>query len=148
MNICYKCIGDLHTALACVSLVVQSLWAPSGPRLVDFLSLIVVSLTPSTHSILTPHSFTRLYELHLVWQSKLSLILSEVGSLTWDKSQVGTVIGWLFSPFLFHLYPCESCRWYKFGVEGFVGGLSSPFLNWNSCLSIRGCHFSLYIHCW
>lgn len=56
-----------------------------------------------------------------------SLIVPGVGSLSWDGSQVGPVNGWLFSQFLLHLYPCISCKWDIFKVEGFVSWLvSSP----------------------
>jgi hypothetical protein len=35
-----------------------------------------------------------------------------------------------------------------FWVEGFVGGLMSPSLSWNSCLDSGGGYFSLYISLW
>jgi hypothetical protein len=53
-------------------------------------------------------------------------MVSGVGSLPWDGSQVGAVTGWPFPQFLLHLYPCTSCRQETFWVEGFVGGLMSP----------------------
>jgi hypothetical protein len=56
----------------------------------------------------------------------VSLIVSGIGSLPWDGSQVGLDTGWLFPQSLLHLYPCASCRQDKFWVEGFVGGLMSP----------------------
>ena len=43
------------------------------------------------------------------------------GFLSWDGSQVGAVIGWLFSQSWLHLYTCTSCGQDKFWFEDFFG---------------------------
>ena len=63
----------------------------------------------------------------------------KLGSLVWPA------IGWPFSVSapslsLFHVCPCTSCRQDQFWVKGFVGGLLSLFLYWESCLSTREGH--------
>jgi hypothetical protein len=146
--------------------------SPQWPKLVDSVGLLVVSLTPPTCSFSIPQSCTRLPKLCLLfgcrsvasvsiccWMKPLrrqlceapvckhsrgSLIVSGVSALTWDVSQVGAVIHWLFPQPLLHLYPCTPCRQDRFGVEGFVGGLLSLSLLWKSCFTPGGVHFSLY----
>lgn len=61
--------------------------------------------------------------------------MSGIGFLPRDGSQVVPVIGWLFLQPLLYLYLCETCMQNKFLVEGFVGGLMTPFLYWShTCL--------------
>ena len=42
----YMCVEGLGSSMHVLWLVVQSLWAPLGPRLVDSVGFLVVSLTP------------------------------------------------------------------------------------------------------
>jgi hypothetical protein len=63
--------------------------------------------------------------------------VSGVGSLPWDGSQVGSVIGCLFPQTLLRLYPSTSRRQDRFWIEGFVGGLMSASLLWKSYLPVQ-----------
>ena len=149
--------GGLGLAPTC-SLVGGSVSvSPHGSRLVDSVGLLVVSLTLLAYSVLssTPSqdspstawcfSVGLCSCLHLLLDeasqemfmlgsclqdSRVSSIVSEVGSFTWDRSQVGTVIGCLFPQSLLHLYPCISCRQGKIWVEEFV-------VHWCPALSSR-----------
>ena len=48
----YMCVEGLGSSMHVLWLVVQSLWAPEGPRLVDSVGFLVVSLTPLALTIL------------------------------------------------------------------------------------------------
>ena len=56
---------------------------------------------------------------------RVSFIVSQAVSLTWNGSQVWALSGWLFPQSLFH-YSFLSSKQEKFQVEAFVGGLMSP----------------------
>jgi len=59
------------------------------------------------------------YQVPACRRTRVSLVVLGVGSLKWDESQVGAVIGWVFTHSLFCLYPWTSCRKDKFWVEDF-----------------------------
>jgi hypothetical protein len=81
-----------------------------------------------------------------VWKhNKVSLIVSWVGSLPWDGSQVGAVIVWPFPKSLLWVYPCIPCRLAIFWVEGFVGGLRSSSLYWKSSQATGDSHYRVYM---
>jgi hypothetical protein len=113
-----------------------------GLRLVDSVGLLVVSLTAPAHSILSrtlpQNSQSSAWCLAVGLCVCLNALLDEtsqetvmlgsclqaqqriinsvrVGSLPWDGSHLGPVIGWLFPRSLLHLYPCTSCRQTDFG---------------------------------
>jgi hypothetical protein len=79
-------------------------------------------------------------------QSSVSLIVSGIVFLTWDGSQVGPVIGWLFPQTLLHLDPYTSYRQDRFGVEGFVGGLMSLLPSTGSPAWLQEVATSVYTH--
>ena len=110
------------------------------------LGLLVVTLTPQAHSIL---STTLLQDFRsATWCVAVGLcicflqLLDDTSQetvmlgfclkaqqniinsyLTQGVFQVAPIIGWPFPKFLFPFYPCTSCRQNKFWVEGFVGAL-------------------------
>jgi hypothetical protein len=68
MKLCigYKCVGGLGPAHTCSLVGGLVFVSPHQPRLVDSVGLLVVSLTlpPSGSLTSSPHSSTRLPELH------------------------------------------------------------------------------------
>jgi hypothetical protein len=180
-------LGDLHEDQArhllqmCrvpgCSPCIPSGWWPClyGPRLVDVVSLIVVSLSSPACPILSftlPHHF-----LSSAWCLAVGLCIS-LKLLPDETSQQDIVIldscpqvyqniinnigdwlshrewisswgsGWLAVPSVSApFFPYTSCRQEQFWFEGFVDGLMFPSLLWKSCLATGGSHFSLYIPC-
>ena len=151
LHICYKCVRGLDP-LPVYFLVGGSVSEPPQAHQLT-LGVFCGVFDPSSSLSSVLHSSTGLPEDCLMsgcgslssvstcfWKSlsgdnyarllseNISLIVSEIGSLTWNVSQVGPIIGWLFSQSLLHLYPCASCRQDKFYVESFVCGLMPPVL--------------------
>jgi hypothetical protein len=63
------------------------------------------------------------------------VIVSGISSCQWDGSQFELVITWPFPLFMLHLCPCTSYRQGMFLYEGFMGGLLSFIVHWESCLA-------------
>ena len=78
--------------------------------------------------------------------NRVSLIVSGIGSCSWDESQVGPVTGWPFWQFLPGLYPYISFNQNIFGVESFVGELVSLSSQWGSYLATGGSIFWFHIY--
>jgi hypothetical protein len=57
-------------------------------------------------------------------------------ALSWHRSQVGPVIGWLIPQFLLHLYFYTSCRLDKLWVKRFWGWVGAPCVNWKTHLGM------------
>ena len=66
--------------------------------------------------------------------NRVLLIVSGIGSCSWDGSQFRAIIVWPFPLFLFYLCPCTSFTEDTFWVECFVGGLVSLSLHWSLAL--------------
>jgi hypothetical protein len=76
--------------------------------------------------------------------SRLSLRVSQIGSLTRAFSQIGPGIVWPFPQSLINLYPYVSCKQNKSGADCFVGRLISPFLGLKSHLKREGGFFFMW----
>jgi hypothetical protein len=68
--------------------------------------------------------------------NRVSLIVSGIGALPWNRSLAGLVIAWPFHHSQIHLCPYISYRQDKFWVESFMGGLVSLSLHWGFSLAI------------
>jgi hypothetical protein len=71
LNIYYECVGDLGPAPACYLVGGPGSVSPYDPRLVDFVGLLVVSLTPLAPSIQFP----------ILLQDSLNCLMFGCGSL-------------------------------------------------------------------
>jgi hypothetical protein len=104
---------------------------------------LIVGLWIFLHTLLDEAS-----QVSICMHSRVSLISSWVGCFTWDSSQFGVVISWLFPQSMLHLCSWTYCKRDRFWVKSFVDGLVSPSLLWKSCFAIGGWCFSLYTLLW
>jgi hypothetical protein len=121
LHICYIYVRGPSPPHACFLVGGSVFVSPHDPRSVDSVGLLVVFLTPLVPSIFysstRPHSpqlcllfscgFQYLFPSVAWWNlseasygrllsaSRVSLIVSGVGSLSWDGSHFGSVISWL-----------------------------------------------------
>jgi hypothetical protein len=162
------CLGLAHVCSLVDGSVSES---PQGSRLIDSVGHPVEFLSPTPRaSSPSPNSFTRFPELHLMfdcWSSvsvsigfwvgnlreKLGFCLQAKQSTTnsvrdWFLPTRWALIlsrHWLVILSMSVLCPYTSCRQDTIWVEGFVDGLVSLFLLWESCLATGSGHFKIHI---